>query len=84
MRALCWHGKGDIRCDSVPDWRGYRRLRRRWCRLPIAVLGGVAPTASTKPRRTRAGRVTGHPHPFPPLRIRSLTKNGDQGATLLL
>jgi threonine dehydrogenase-like Zn-dependent dehydrogenase len=19
MRALCWHGKGDIRCDSVPD-----------------------------------------------------------------
>ncbi len=19
MRALCWHGKGDIRCDNVPD-----------------------------------------------------------------
>lgn len=19
MRALCWHGKGDIRCDTVPD-----------------------------------------------------------------
>ena len=19
MRALCWHGKGDIRCESVPD-----------------------------------------------------------------
>ena len=19
MKALCWHGKGDIRCDSVPD-----------------------------------------------------------------
>jgi len=19
MRALCWHGQGDIRCDSVPD-----------------------------------------------------------------
>ena len=21
MKALCWHGKGDIRCDSVPDPR---------------------------------------------------------------
>ncbi len=21
MRALCWHGKGDIRCESVPDPR---------------------------------------------------------------
>ncbi|HEX5795509.1 MAG TPA: zinc-dependent alcohol dehydrogenase [Geminicoccaceae bacterium] len=21
MRALCWHGKGDIRCDTVPDPR---------------------------------------------------------------
>ena len=19
MRALCWHGKGDVRCDTVPD-----------------------------------------------------------------
>ena len=19
MKALCWHGKGDIRCDTVPD-----------------------------------------------------------------
>jgi threonine dehydrogenase-like Zn-dependent dehydrogenase len=19
MKALCWHGKGDIRCDDVPD-----------------------------------------------------------------
>ncbi len=19
MRALCWHGKHDIRCDTVPD-----------------------------------------------------------------
>ena len=19
MKALCWHGKGDIRCDSVDD-----------------------------------------------------------------
>jgi len=19
MKALTWHGKGDIRCDSVPD-----------------------------------------------------------------
>ena len=19
MRALCWHGKNDIRCDHVPD-----------------------------------------------------------------
>ena len=19
MKALCWHGKGDIRCDRVPD-----------------------------------------------------------------
>ncbi len=19
MKALCWHGKNDIRCDSVPD-----------------------------------------------------------------
>ncbi|RYY07407.1 MAG: glutathione-dependent formaldehyde dehydrogenase, partial [Methylobacterium sp.] len=21
MKALCWHGKGDIRCDTVPDPR---------------------------------------------------------------
>jgi threonine dehydrogenase-like Zn-dependent dehydrogenase len=21
MKALCWHGKGDIRCDVVPDPR---------------------------------------------------------------
>ena len=21
MRALCWHGKGDVRCDTVPDPR---------------------------------------------------------------
>lgn len=21
MKALCWHGKGDIRCDSVPEPR---------------------------------------------------------------
>ena len=19
MKALCWHGKGDIRCDTIPD-----------------------------------------------------------------
>src|SRR5436189_16937 len=19
MKALCWHGKGDVRCDTVPD-----------------------------------------------------------------
>ena len=19
MKALCWHGKGDIRCETVPD-----------------------------------------------------------------
>ncbi len=19
MKALCWHGKNDIRCDTVPD-----------------------------------------------------------------
>ena len=19
MKAICWHGKNDIRCDSVPD-----------------------------------------------------------------
>ena len=19
MKALCWHGKGDIRCEEVPD-----------------------------------------------------------------
>lgn len=22
MKALCWHDKGDIRCDTVPDGMG--------------------------------------------------------------
>ena len=24
MRALCWHGKGDVRVDTVPDPGGRR------------------------------------------------------------
>lgn len=24
MRALCWHGKEDIRCETVPDYKTFR------------------------------------------------------------
>ncbi len=49
MKALCWHGKEDVRVDTVPDpqdrgpWRRDREgslHRRRRLPLPYADLAG--------------------------------------------
>jgi threonine dehydrogenase-like Zn-dependent dehydrogenase len=60
MKALCWHGKGDIRCDTVPDPRiehGRDAIIKvtacAICGSDLHLLDGVIPTMQN-------GDVVGH------------------------
>ena len=60
MKALCWHGKGDIRCDSVPDPRlvddTYVIIKETSCAIcgsDLHLYDGYMPTME-------AGDVLGH------------------------
>lgn len=60
MRALCWHGKGDMRCETVPDPRiehGRDAIIRvtscAICGSDLHLLDGVIPSM-------RKGDVVGH------------------------
>ena len=51
MKALCWHGKGDIRCDTVPDPKiedaGDVIIKVTSCAIcgsDLHLLGGFVPT----------------------------------------
>jgi hypothetical protein len=46
MRALCWHGKGDVRVDTVPDPK-IRTLAMRLSRSQPAP--SAAPTSTSAP-----------------------------------
>jgi Alcohol dehydrogenase GroES-associated/Alcohol dehydrogenase GroES-like domain len=60
MRALCWHGKGDIRCDTVPDPKieapGDAIIKIRACAIcgsDLHLLNGYQPTMES-------GDILGH------------------------
>ncbi|HJS86063.1 MAG TPA: zinc-dependent alcohol dehydrogenase [Acetobacteraceae bacterium] len=60
MKALCWHGKGDIRCDTVPDPRIehprdaiIKVTACAICGSDLHLLDGVMPTMES-------GDVVGH------------------------
>jgi threonine dehydrogenase-like Zn-dependent dehydrogenase len=60
MKALCWHGKGDIRCDTVPDPKIehprdaiIKVTACAICGSDLHLLGGVMPTMES-------GDVVGH------------------------
>jgi threonine dehydrogenase-like Zn-dependent dehydrogenase len=60
MRALCWHGKGDIRCDSVPEPKIIdsrdaiiKVTSCAICGSDLHLMGGYVPTM-------KKGDVLGH------------------------
>lgn len=60
MRALCWHGKGDIRCDTVPDPRivdardvVIKVTSAAICGSDLHLMGGFVPAM-------KSGDVLGH------------------------
>ncbi len=60
MKALCWHGKGDIRCDSVPDPKLLddrdaiiKVTSAAICGSDLHLYGGYVPTM-------KSGDILGH------------------------
>ena len=60
MKALCWHGKGDVRCDTVPDPKIehprdaiVRVTATAICGSDLHIYGGLIPTMQD-------GDVVGH------------------------
>ena len=60
MRALCWHGRGDIRCDTVPDPRILdprdaiiKVTSCAICGSDLHLMGGFVP-------KMKSGDVLGH------------------------
>ena len=75
MKALCWHGKGDIRCDSVPDPKIehprdaiIKVTACAICGSDLHLYDGVIPTM-------RSGDVVGHETMGEVVEVGSETKN---------
>ena len=89
MKALAWHGKGDMRCDSVPDpvvAEAVRRLQRG----NIGDVGGLAAAIGISRRQLRRRCEAAVGLPPKPLhrilrlqRFLALTRRRDVAATNL-